>query len=121
MLDGHQEEVVAGEVQPPRGDNVVTASFDGTARVWDAGTGAACSSCSDGAPPDRRRLDPSGTPVVTASLGVDPEDPTLDLATALPGSTTARSAASSTICCSRCRDYVTRGLTVAERQEFLEQ
>jgi WD40 repeat protein len=121
VLNGHRDLLFAARFSPD-GRSIVTASLDGTARVWDAATGEPLLVLlGDGHPITDAGFDPAGRRIVTAGLGVDPtrRQPAIgaihdtariyDCAVCGPLDE-LRSAA---------RAQVTRGLTAAERREFL--
>ena len=100
---------------------MVTASDDGTARVWDAATGEQLLELrGDGYPITDAGFDPAGRRIVTAGLGVDPERATL-----LGGIRGAARIYDCEVCGSlddlllAAPEHVTRELTPAESREFL--
>jgi WD40 repeat protein len=121
VLTGHTG-LLYGARFSPDGRNVVTASDDGTARVWDAATGEQLLELlGDGYPITDAGFDPAGRRIVTAGLGLDPERP----GSALPSVHDTARIYSCGVCGSlddlmrAARERVTRGLTPAERREFL--
>src|SRR5215211_2745704 len=109
VLEGHRGLVVAARFSP-NGRFVVTASWDGTARVWDVATGeqllvlrASRGSLADAG------FDPAGRRIVIATYLGLARVYDCDVCGSLPD--LLRTA----------RTGVTRGLSPAERREFLEQ
>ena len=67
MLEGHEDFDHARRIQPD-GSRVVTASADGTARLWDASSGAVLTVLwGHGARMTHAAFSPDGTRVVTTS------------------------------------------------------
>ena len=134
VLAGHEDTLVAARFSPD-GRFVVTASFDGTARVWDAFTGDQLLEFRAGDPQfggpkgaNRRLLR------AAAAMGLDPEDLRIVADAGFDPSgqrivTASNDGAVRVYRCEICgslddlletaRAEVTRGLTAAERREFL--
>ena len=70
-LSGHNEEVASAAFSAD-GKRVVTASWDGTARIWDAATGLAVATLRHGSPVSSAAFNPDGARVVTASADGTP-------------------------------------------------
>jgi WD40 repeat protein len=106
VLSGHTQFLTAARFSPD-GRFVVTASYDGTARVWDARTGEELIALGEGAPLNDAAFAPDGLRIVTAGLDGKARIYTCEVCSSLGD------------LMREARGSVTRGLTTAERREFL--
>ena len=66
VLSGHTDEVKSAAFSPD-GTRIVTASWDNTARIWDAATGSVIATLNVGAALFAAAFSPDGKRIVTAS------------------------------------------------------
>jgi len=67
LLLGHTSEIVTTQMSPA-GDRFVTASLDGTARIWDMHSGNSLALLRDSAELANARFSPDGSRIITADL-----------------------------------------------------